>query len=121
MEGNKVVFGDLGAFYPDLRSEATDSVDTFTSANIKGLTINWEKPETLTNMLPIATLQQVSSRAAQAASLKAEKEGKTNANWEKTDNTTENDSAVTPDEGNNPSGGGTTSGGGESNNDDPNG
>ncbi len=120
LNGNKVQFGDLGTFSPAIRSTATDTLEDFTSANIKGVTINWEKPEKLKNMIGEVSLQQVSTRAAQAASLKAEKEGKTSANWEKADNPSEGDSAVTPDEDNNPSGGDSSTGNGGGSNPDPN-
>ncbi len=120
LEGNKVEFGDLGYFYPTIHSETADSIDTFTVNNIKGVTINWEKPEKLGNMIAQAELQQVSTRAAQAASLRAEKEGKNNANWDKTDNTTENDSAVTPDDDNLPASGGSGTDNGGSGEEDPN-
>ncbi len=119
LQGNKVSLGDLGSFYPTLSCDGAESMEAFSAANIKSVTMNWDKPLKMENMLSDAEFVQVSSRAAQAATLKAEKAGKTNATWESTvapDG--EGDSAVTPDEGNTPSGGGSTGG---SNNDDPNG
>ncbi len=115
LQGNKVSLGDLGAFYPTIKSGAADSVEAFLPVHIKRLTIGWDKPQNMEDMTAEASFVQVSSRAAQAAALKAEKEGKTNANW---DSTTapdgEGDSAVDPDEGN------TSGGNGGSTNPDPN-
>ncbi len=118
LQGHKVSLGDLGAFSPTIKSGSADSVEEYTAACIKGVTIAWDKPANMENMAGEATFQQVSSRAAQAAALKAEKEGKTNASWDSTEAPDgEGDSAVEPDEG------GSTPGGnqGGSNNDDPNG
>ncbi len=122
LQGYKVSLGDLGAFYPSVKSHGADSAETFTAAHIKQLTMNWDKPDNMVDMAADATFQQVSSRAAQAAALKAEKEGKTNASWDSTvapDG--EGDSAVEPDQGGNQGGsnqGGSNQGG--SGEEDPN-
>ncbi len=106
LQGYKVSLGDLGAFSPTIKSGSADSVELYTPACIKGVTIAWDKPANMENMLTDATFQQVSSRAAQAAALKAEKEGKTNASWDSTvapDG--EGDSTVEPDQGGSNQGG----------------
>ncbi len=116
LQGNKVNLGDFGAFYPSISCHGADSLESFTAIHIKGLTMNWDKPAKLENMLADATFQQVSSRAAQAAALKAEKEGKTTASWDSVEAPDgEGDSAVDPDEGTTPDGGN-----GGSTNPDPN-
>ncbi len=100
LQGCKVSLGDLGSFYPSLSSNGADSMEAFTAAHIKCLSMNWDKPLKLEDMTADAEFVQVSSRAAQAAALKAEKAGKTSASWDSTvapDG--EGDSAVTPDDG----------------------
>ncbi len=98
LQGNKVSLGDLGAFSPTIQCNGAESLESFTASHIKGLTLVWDKPANMENMRLEAQFQQVSSRAAQAAALKAEKEGKNSATW---DSTTapdgEGDSTVTPD------------------------
>ncbi len=70
MAGNKVSFGDLGSFYPSLVCDGTDALDEFNVNKIKALTINWEKPESLTYMPSDTSFSLVPTRRHQAALLK---------------------------------------------------
>jgi predicted histone-like DNA-binding protein len=112
LDGKKVCLGDLGSFTASLASKGAATADDFTAANIKRVTMVWEKGESLKDMQVDAKFEQVSSRAAQAAALKAQKEGKTTASWD-TVAGSDTGSAVTPGTGTSGSGSGTgTSGSG---------
>jgi predicted histone-like DNA-binding protein len=80
-QGYKVSFGDLGSFEPSLSSTGAKTKDEFTDANIKEIRVNFNIGDGLLNLRRNATLQRTSTRAAQAAALKAENEGKTVADW----------------------------------------
>ena len=69
LEGKKVQLGDLGDFWISLSSEGAESMEAFTAQNIKAVNIR-------------ATFNPVSSRAAQAATLKAEKAGEATVDLE---------------------------------------
>lgn len=74
-QGNKVSLGDLGDFSPSISSNPAEKLEDFTSANIKGLNINFKPGPYLRNLRDVAEFVPVASRAAQAATLKAEKLG----------------------------------------------
>ena len=73
--GNKVEIEGLGTFGISLTSEGAESLDKFTSANIKAVNVVYTPSEDLQNLIQDATFTQVSSRRVQAAALKAEKAG----------------------------------------------
>ena len=73
--GNKVEIEGLGTFGISLTSEGAESLDKFTSANIKAVNVVYTPSEDLQNLIQNATFTQVSSRRVQAAALKAEKAG----------------------------------------------
>ena len=53
----------------------------FTSDYITDLVVNFQKGSALQNMRRDAEFEQTTTRAAQAATLAAQKEGSTTANW----------------------------------------
>ena len=80
-QGYKVSFGDLGSFEPSLSSTGAKTKDEFTDANIKEIRVNFNKGTGLLDIRRNVALQRTSTRAAQAAALAAENEGKTTADW----------------------------------------
>ena len=73
--GNKVEIEGLGTFGISLTSEGAESLEKFTSANIKAVNVVYTPSEDLQNLIQDATFTHVSSRRVQAAALKAEKAG----------------------------------------------
>ena len=73
--GNKVEIEGLGTFGISLTSEGAESLDKFTSVNIKAVNVVYTPSEDLQDLIQDATFTQVSSRRVQAAALKAEKAG----------------------------------------------
>ena len=91
-EGNNVDLGDLGKITTAITSEGASSgvdedgnpvtaLQNFTSANIIGINVNFKPGAKLQRKLREATFEPTISRKAQAAALRAEKEGKKNADW----------------------------------------
>ena len=77
LNGYKVQFGELGIFGISITCEPADSLDKFTAANIKAVNILFTPGEDLENLRSRAEFTPVASRAAQMATLKAEKAGET--------------------------------------------
>lgn len=75
LEGKKVQLGDLGNFWISLSSEGAESLKAFTAANITSVNIIFTPGDDFQNLLSRAEFNPVSSRSAQKATLKAEKEG----------------------------------------------
>ena len=75
LNGNKVQLGDLGKFWISLSSTGADSPESFTATNIKAVNIVFTPGPDFETRREKATFNLVSSRAAQAATLKAEKSG----------------------------------------------
>ena len=105
LEGKKIRLGDLGDFSLLLTSKGAEDADKFTSQNITGVRVQWEPGQEFKNLRDDAEFNLVASRSAQAAVIKAIKEGKTNVDL---------NAPTTPDNtpgGSTPSGSGTTEGG----------
>ena len=98
IEGKKIRLGDLGDFSLLLGSKGAETADKFTAQNITNVKVQWEPGQQFKNLLDDAEFNLVASRSAQAAVIKAIKEGKTNVDL---------NVPVTPDGG----GDGTTGGG----------
>ena len=98
LEGKKIRLGDLGDFSLLLASKGAETADKFTAQNITNVKVQWEPGQQFKNLLDDAEFNLVASRSAQAAVIKAIKEGKTNVDL---------NVPVTPDGG----GDGTTGGG----------
>ena len=75
LEGKKVQLGDLGNFWISLSSEGAESLKAFTASNITSVNIIFTPGDDFQNLLSRAEFNPVSSRSAQKATLKAEKEG----------------------------------------------
>lgn len=81
LNGNKIKLGELGTFGISISSEGADSMDKFSAKNIKTVNIRFTPGDDFDNLISRAEFNPVSSRLAQAATLKAEKEGKTTVDW----------------------------------------
>lgn len=77
LEGKKVQLGELGSFWISLSCEGAESIDKFTQESIKAVNIIFTPGEDFENLIGKAEFNLVSSRIAQAATLKAEKAGAT--------------------------------------------
>lgn len=75
LEGKKVQMGELGNFWISLSSEGADKLEDFSASNIKAVNIVFTPGTDFENLLNRAQFNPVSSRTAQAATLKAEKAG----------------------------------------------
>ena len=75
LDGEKVEFGELGTFGISLSSEGAPSVKEFTVKNIKAVNILFAPGPDFENLINRAEFNLVASRAAQVATLKAEKAG----------------------------------------------
>ena len=80
LNGNKVQLGELGNFWISLTSMGVDSLVSFSAANIKEVNIIFTPGEDFENLRSRATFNPVPSRAAQTATLRAEKIGSTVVN-----------------------------------------
>ena len=78
LEGKKIRLGDLGDFSILLSSKGAEDADKFTAQNITGVKVQWEPGQEFKNLRDDAEFNLVASRSAQAAVIKAIKEGKTN-------------------------------------------
>ena len=103
LEGKKIRLGDLGDFSILLASKGAETADKFTAQNITNVKVQWEPGQQFKNLLDDAEFNLVASRSAQAAVIKAIKEGKTNVDL---------NVPVTPDGGGDGTTGGGTQGGG---------
>ena len=105
LEGKKIRLGDLGDFSLLLGSKGAETADKFTAQNITNVKVQWEPGQQFKNLLEDAEFNLVASRSAQAAVIKAIREGKTNVDL---------NVPVTPDgggDGDGTTGGGTQGGG----------
>ena len=103
LEGKKIRLGDLGDFSVLLGSKGAESADKFTAQNITQVKVLWEPGKEFKNLLDDAEFNLVASRSAQAAVLKAIKEGKTNVDL---------NAPIDPDGGDDGNGGSSSTGGG---------
>ena len=81
LQGYKVELGEIGTFEPTISSRGALTKEEFTTQNIKSLTVNFRNGVAFENLRRDAEFELTSTRKAQAAALKAEKEGKTTADW----------------------------------------
>ena len=108
LEGKKIRLGDLGDFSVLLGSKGAETADKFTAQNITQVKVQWEPGKEFKNLLDDAEFNLVASRSAQAAVLKAIKDGKS---------TVDLNAPIDPDGGDDSNdggnnGGGSTTGGG---------
>ena len=106
LEGKKIRLGDLGDFSLLLSSKGAETADKFTAQNITNVKVQWDPGQQFKNLLDDAEFNLVASRSAQAAVIKAIKEGKTNVDL---------NAPINPDggdgDGDGTTGGGTQGGG----------
>ena len=113
LNGNKVYLGELGSFSVSLSCESADSMEKFSEDNIKAVNLVFTPGDDFVNMIGKATFNQVASRLAQAAMLKAEKNGDSIVDLaaikgNSSSSSSGSDSPTEPDEPNNSGGGGGT-------------
>ena len=107
LEGRKVRLGDLGDFSVTLSSKGAETAKQFTDDYITDVNVVWDCGKEFKNLRKDAVFNLVASRSAQAAMLKAIKNGSTvvDLSGSGSDDTPDN-----PDDGSdNPSSGGSTS------------
>lgn len=95
LEGKKVQMGELGNFWISLSSDGADKLEDFSASNIKAVNIVFTPGSDFENLIGRAQFNPVSSRTAQAATLKAEKAGAATVDLEAAKATTK---SVTPAE-----------------------
>lgn len=113
LQGKKVQLDELGDFWLSLTCEGAESCEAFSADNIKGINIIFSPGVDFENLINKAEFTPVASRAAQAATLKAEKLGVKTVDLEaakKKPSSSEN-GGNNPSGGNTPTGGNTPSGG----------
>ena len=81
LQGYKIDLGELGTLTPAITCKGAVTMADFTAQNITDLKVNFAKGSALLNLRRDAEFEQTTTRAAQAAALNAQKEGKTNADW----------------------------------------
>ena len=82
LNGYKVQFGELGVFGISITSDPAETLASFTAANIKEVNILFTPGEDFENLRSRVEFNLVPSRAAQQATLKAEKAGETTVDLE---------------------------------------
>ena len=75
LNGVKIQMAELGTFGISISSEGAESIDKFTTKNIKAVNILFAPGADFENLINRAEFNLVPSRLAQAATLKAEKAG----------------------------------------------
>ena len=74
LDGYRIELGDLGKLFLSCQSEGAPSKEKFTR-------VNYLPGKSFENLRRDAEFEKTTTRKAQAAALKAENEGLTNANW----------------------------------------
>lgn len=82
LNGNKIQLGELGTFGISISSEGAESIEKFTSKNIKAVNILFSPGADFENLIGRAEFNPVASRIAQMATLKAEKAGEATVDLE---------------------------------------
>lgn len=75
LQGKKVQLDELGDFWISLSCDGAENCEAFTADKIKGINIIFTPGIDFENLISKAEFTPVASRAAQAATLKAEKKG----------------------------------------------
>lgn len=111
LNGNKIQLGELGTFGISISSTPAESLEKFTVKNIKAVNILFAPGEDFDNLIGRAEFNPVASRAAQNATLKAEKSNEKTVDLEaaKKKNNTSSGSADSDGKPSTPNGGGSDS------------
>ena len=118
LEGKKIRLGDLGDFSVSLSSKGVEDPNAFNAQNITGVKVIWEPGAEFKSLRDDAEFNLVASRDAQAAVIKAIKQGKDNVDISKPASpstgggTTEGGGSQTGGSGSQTGGGSQTEGGG---------
>lgn len=99
LEGKKVQMGELGNFWVSLSSDGAEKLESFSASNIKAVNIVFTPGTDFENLLSRAQFNPVSSRTAQAATLKAEKTGATTVDLEAAKGKTNDGATSSTEEG----------------------
>jgi hypothetical protein len=91
--------GELGNFWISLSSDGADKLEDFSASNIKAVNIVFTPGSDFENLIGRAQFNPVSSRTAQAATLKAEKAGAATVDLEAAKATTKSGSPAETDAG----------------------
>ena len=102
--GNKVLLGDMGAFYITLSSEGIAKAEDFTPSLIKGVNVRWSPSNEFKDLLNEASFRQVATRELQAIGRK-EMKNQANENVNAEENGNENGDDNGNDNGNDNPGG----------------
>ena len=81
LEGKKIQMGKLGEFSISLSSEGALTAKEFTADNIKSVNLIYSPGTAFDDLIKKAKFTPVATRAAQAAALRAQKDGQTTADW----------------------------------------
>ena len=87
LEGKKIRLGDLGDFSVSLSSKGAETADKFSAQNITGVNVVWDCGQEFKNLIADAEFNLVASRSAQAAVLRAIKNGETTVDLTKPEGT----------------------------------
>ena len=79
LQGNKVVLGDLGAFYTQLIADGANNAKEFSTSLIRNVKVHWEPSVEFQNLRNEAIFEYVGTRKSQSDARKAEKEALNNA------------------------------------------
>ena len=81
LDGYRIQLGDLGKFYLTCQSRGASSLELFTTENIKAINVNFSASKQFADLLQRVSLHRVPTRKAVAATLQAQTEGQTSAEW----------------------------------------
>lgn len=81
LDGYRIELGDLGKLYLTCQSEGAESKEAFTRANIKAINVNFSASKLYADLVQKVSLHKVPTRKAVAATLEAEMNGQTTADW----------------------------------------
>ena len=91
LQGYSIELGELGVIYPVIRSKGAESADKFTVEHITSYRAVFRKGKALQNLRQDAKFERTITRKAQAATLKAQMEGNTSADWSNINDDDENE------------------------------
>ncbi len=81
LQGYKIMLGTVCALTPEIRSTGAESMEDFSETNIEDFYVRFTPLSDLLELRSAADFEQTSTRAAQKATLKAQKQGLSTADW----------------------------------------
>ena len=85
LQGYSIDLGEIGRLTPNISSVGAVSLEAFTADNIQDMKVNFTPGVALQLLRRDAQFERTTTRAAQAAALKAQLQGLTTADWTPTD------------------------------------